>query len=124
MLNSFKRYFNKIAGPRLKYKHDNKIMGLPKLGSSYGGWIIPVTGLNDWPVCYLAGTGEDILQDNLDISILCVEFHSIEDKRQDLIQSAIKKLEEGNYIVAARENLDFTFVSRKHYESKKNESGK
>jgi FkbM family methyltransferase len=33
---------------------------LIKLGTSYGGWIIPEGFINDNSICYLAGAGEDI----------------------------------------------------------------
>lgn len=34
--------------------------GLRKLGSDYGGWIVPVDRLGPGAVCYCAGAGEDI----------------------------------------------------------------
>lgn len=36
---------------------------LRKLGSSYGGWIVPLSLLSPDSVCYLAGVGEDITFD-------------------------------------------------------------
>jgi FkbM family methyltransferase len=38
---------------------------LKKLGTDYGGWIIPTDRLNEGSVCYLAGAGEDISFDVL-----------------------------------------------------------
>ncbi|HET7830819.1 MAG TPA: FkbM family methyltransferase [Candidatus Limnocylindrales bacterium] len=38
-------------------------LGLEKIGSDYGGWIVPTALIDsDW-VCYLAGVGEDITFD-------------------------------------------------------------
>lgn len=37
-----------------------RMSGLRKLGSDYGGWIVPVDRLGPGAVCYCAGAGEDI----------------------------------------------------------------
>lgn len=39
------------------------IKGLEKLGSAYGGWIVPTLDIPAGAVCYLAGVGEDITFD-------------------------------------------------------------
>jgi FkbM family methyltransferase len=39
--------------------------GLKKLGTDYGGWIVPVKSLTKHSVCYSAGAGEDISFDLL-----------------------------------------------------------
>ena len=39
------------------------IRGLEKLGSAYGGWIVPTLDVSEGAVCYLAGVGEDITFD-------------------------------------------------------------
>lgn len=33
---------------------------LEKLGTAYGGWVVPTTMLSDKSICYCAGVGEDI----------------------------------------------------------------
>lgn len=43
----------------LKYRV-NKCKSLKKLGTSYGGWIVPTNLLNKKSVCYCVGAGEDI----------------------------------------------------------------
>ncbi len=40
---------------------------LERLGSDYGGWVIPVSLLSEDSVCYLAGVGEDI---SFDLSLI------------------------------------------------------
>lgn len=37
-----------------------KIPSLEKIGSEYGGWVIPTSLITSKSICYLAGTGEDI----------------------------------------------------------------
>jgi FkbM family methyltransferase len=39
------------------------IRGLEKLGSAYGGWIVPTLAISEGAVCYFAGVGEDITFD-------------------------------------------------------------
>ncbi|MBC8038607.1 MAG: FkbM family methyltransferase [Rhizobiales bacterium] len=41
----------------------HSIKGLEKLGSAYGGWIVPTLDISAGAVCYLAGVGEDITFD-------------------------------------------------------------
>jgi len=41
----------------------HSIKGLEKLGSAYGGWIVPTLDISEGAVCYLAGVGEDITFD-------------------------------------------------------------
>ena len=57
---------------------------------------------------------DSIAEDNVDIKILCVEFHLIENKGLQKIQLAIKKLEENNFVALARENFDFTFINKRY----------
>jgi FkbM family methyltransferase len=55
-----------------------------------------------------------IVEDDIDIKILCIEFHHKKEEGLQKIQMAIKMLEENNFVVIARENLDFTFVHKKY----------
>src|ERR1035437_456233 len=41
---------------KIKFKH----IDIERIGTTYGGWSIPVNLLNSDSVCYLAGAGEDI----------------------------------------------------------------
>jgi FkbM family methyltransferase len=56
---------------------------------------------------------ESILEDNIPIKILCVEFHK-HGNQLGQIQSCLEKLEANNYRVVAREEMDFTFINRLH----------
>ena len=60
MLNILKSYFKKITTPAIQYKRYKGNLKLEKLGSDYGGWIIPTQLINERSVCYLVGAGEDI----------------------------------------------------------------
>jgi len=55
---------------------------------------------------------DSILKSNIDIRVLCVEFHLQKENGAGLIQSTIKKLEENNFAVIAREHYDFTFIKK------------
>jgi len=60
MWNSFGKKIQHWLRPPLRttlYRIPEK---LEKLGTQYGGWIIPPQLLNKHSVCYLAGAGEDI----------------------------------------------------------------
>lgn len=46
--------------PDLKFKLHKTAGKLEKLGSAYGGWIIPTNHLSVNSICYMAGAGEDI----------------------------------------------------------------
>jgi len=247
MLTSIKKYIKKLIKPELKFELYKTPYRLEKLGTEYGGWIVPVDLFNEHFVCYLAGAGQDIsfdtavakkfhcevfifdptpgaklhfdkvmnaaaegrstadidnvqyeldkyivnhlhysdvglwhvkdvlkffqpkddahishsitnlqktekfievqvdtlpnimranghsrldilkldiegaefnvidsiLENNIDIRILCVEFHLQKDGGLDLIQSTIKKLEANHFAVIAREHLDFTFIKKR-----------
>ncbi len=41
----------------------SKTPNLKKIGSEYGGWIVPTELINEKSICYLAGVGEDITFD-------------------------------------------------------------
>jgi FkbM family methyltransferase len=56
---------------------------------------------------------DSILNSNIDIRVLCVEFHLQKENGLGLIQATIKKLEENNFAVIAREHYDFTFIKKK-----------
>lgn len=60
MLKILKSYFKKITTPAIRYKRYPVNLKLEKLGSDYGGWIIPTQLVNERSVCYLVGAGEDI----------------------------------------------------------------
>ncbi|MGZ3839776.1 MAG: FkbM family methyltransferase [Flavisolibacter sp.] len=53
---------------------------------------------------------DTIIEDQLDIRVLCVEFHTNKEGHLDKVQEAVSKLENAGYRVVAREHLDFTFV--------------
>jgi FkbM family methyltransferase len=57
---------------------------------------------------------DSLLEDHVAIRILCVEFHK-EDGKLHRIQKYLDKLQSCDYKVVAAENLDFTFINRKHY---------
>lgn len=57
---------------------------------------------------------DSIIEDNVNIKILCIEFHFIKNQGLQKIQSAIKRLEENNFVVLARENFDFTFINKNY----------
>lgn len=44
-----------LTGQRIQSRHD-----LVRLGSRYGGWIVPSSAVQAHSVCYCAGVGEDI----------------------------------------------------------------
>lgn len=60
MFATFKNILKKVLPKDYKYKLHRLPAKLEKLGSEYGGWIIPVDYINIESVCYLAGAGEDI----------------------------------------------------------------
>ncbi len=58
---------------------------------------------------------ESIIEDRIDIKVICVEydeyFHSIDDKYQDRIQASVKSLVTHGYLlVCAQGNCNYTFV--------------
>ena len=55
---------------------------------------------------------DSIIEDRINIHILCVEFHNQGKNGLDQIQSSINKLAANNYAVIARENLDLTFINK------------
>ena len=50
-----KLFTDPITGSRIQNK-----VNLVKLGSKYGGWVVPKNHLSNKSVCYLVGAGEDI----------------------------------------------------------------
>ena len=60
MFDKFKAGIKKIIGKDVKYKIQKTSSELKKLGSQYGGWIVPIDFFNENSICYLAGAGEDI----------------------------------------------------------------
>ncbi len=71
MLSGIKKYVKEIFGRDLQFKLHRTSYRLEKLGTDYGGWIVPVDLLNEHSVCYLAGAGEDI---SFDVA-LAKKFH-------------------------------------------------
>ncbi|MEO8764196.1 MAG: FkbM family methyltransferase [Ginsengibacter sp.] len=57
---------------------------------------------------------DSILEDKVDVKILCIEFHLIEKEGLQKIQLAINKLEENNFVVIAREGFDFTLINKSY----------
>jgi FkbM family methyltransferase len=51
---------------------------LVRLGSRYGGWIVPLTALDSSSVCYCAGVGEDISFDLALIERFDCEVHAFD----------------------------------------------
>jgi FkbM family methyltransferase len=60
MLAKLKNYVKNLIAPDLKYSLLKTTDKLEKLGTSYGGWLIPVNLLTSGSICYMAGAGEDI----------------------------------------------------------------
>ena len=60
MFKNLKKTIKNLISPDLKFKLYTAVGKLEKLGSSYGGWIIPVEYLNKKSICYVMGAGEDI----------------------------------------------------------------
>ena len=60
MLHTIKSKLKVFFGKDVSYHKIKTSLQLEKLGSTYGGWTIPVTLLNESSICYLAGAGEDI----------------------------------------------------------------
>lgn len=68
MIKLIKRRFKKILTKAFLYTVRSQIQPLPnlvRLGTMYGGWVIPANFLNAQSICYLAGAGEDISFDVL-----------------------------------------------------------
>lgn len=59
---------------------------------------------------------DSILADKLSIAVLCVEFHPSAELGLQPVQAMISKLEQNNYSVIAREDLDFTFINNNVYQ--------
>lgn len=60
MMQRIKKYIKRLLVPDLRYKIHKTPYALQKLGTAYGGWIIPDGLLGKDSICYLAGAGEDI----------------------------------------------------------------
>lgn len=65
MLEKLKARIKAILLPGIRWRLHNTPARLEKLGTAYGGWIVPVGLINERSVCYLAGAGEDISFDIL-----------------------------------------------------------
>ncbi|HVU55841.1 MAG TPA: FkbM family methyltransferase [Puia sp.] len=53
---------------------------------------------------------DTILEDGIDITILCVEFHPEKDGSKARIQAALDKLVDHGFRIIARDEMDFTFL--------------
>lgn len=71
MFRKLKRRVKQLLFPDIRYRLHKVPATLGKLGTDYGGWIIPLEWVNEHSVCYLAGAGEDISFDVL----LANRFH-------------------------------------------------
>ena len=60
MIHRIKKYIKRLIAPDLRYRIHKTSYTLQKLGTAYGGWIIPTGLLGKDSICYLAGAGEDI----------------------------------------------------------------
>jgi FkbM family methyltransferase len=68
-----------------------------RLGSAYGGWILPETGLNADSICYLVGAGEDISFDlDLAYRLRCV-VHIIDPTPRSVhhVEEVLKRIKGG-----------------------------
>ena len=105
MLRNLKRAIKKPVLPDCIFKL-HRTAGKPqKLGSSSAGGIIEGA---EFEVI------DSIMEDNVNIKILCLEFHLTEKQELQKIQPAIKKLSENGFTVPARENFDFTFINKNY----------
>jgi FkbM family methyltransferase len=66
MLHTIKAKIKEILKKDVQYILQETSLELKKLGSAYGGWIIPIELINANSICYSAGAGEDI---SFDISL-------------------------------------------------------
>lgn len=60
---------------------------------------------------------DTIIADHLAIKVLCVEFHPSKERGLEPVREAIKKLEQNNFKVIVKEDLDFTFINTGLYKS-------
>jgi FkbM family methyltransferase len=60
MLHTIKAKIKKILKKDVKYISQETSLELKKIGSAYGGWIIPIGLINANSICYSVGAGEDI----------------------------------------------------------------
>jgi RNA polymerase-binding transcription factor DksA len=104
MLRNLKKAIKKLVLPDLIFKLHRTAGEPEKLGSSYAGWVIEGA---EFEVI------DSIAEDNVNIKILCIEFHLMEKQGLQKIQPAIKKLEENSFAVC-RENFDFTFINKNY----------
>lgn len=56
----YSQFFKAIRVDPVTLKKYNQLKSLEKIGTEYGGWIIPTNILNKDSICYSAGIGEDI----------------------------------------------------------------
>jgi FkbM family methyltransferase len=54
---------------------------------------------------------QSILEDKINIKILCVEFHPDKDGNIQQVQSALDKMKANGYSIIARDEMDFTFLN-------------
>jgi FkbM family methyltransferase len=66
---------------------------------------------------------DSVLTDGLAIKVLCVEFHPSKELGLQPVQAMISKLEQNNYKVIAREDLDFTFINYNIYQPASGKAG-
>ncbi len=71
-LKRLKKFLKQILLRDIRYTLYKTPYPLEKLGTGYGGWIIPAGLLHAGSVCYLAGAGEDISFD----TALAMRYHS------------------------------------------------
>jgi FkbM family methyltransferase len=65
MIKKIKARIKALFVPGIRCRVHKTTARLEKLGTDYGGWIIPIELIDERSVCYLAGAGEDISFDTL-----------------------------------------------------------
>lgn len=58
---------NGYLGPQMQNRQQTSRCQLERLGSEYGGWVIPANQLKSDSICYCAGVGEDV---SFDLAVL------------------------------------------------------
>ncbi|MFA5023115.1 MAG: FkbM family methyltransferase [Candidatus Paceibacterota bacterium] len=106
--------FNELTRPR--YRATPLAGGLERIGTNYGGWMIPRGLFNQSSICYLAGAGEDI---SLDVGI--VEKYGSQAFIFDPTPGAvahfkdlIEKTERGEKMPINNSSTEFYSLSRKN----------
>jgi FkbM family methyltransferase len=57
---TYKYFFKTIRVDPITLKKIHPLKSLEKIGTDYGGWVIPLKLINEDSICYSAGIGEDI----------------------------------------------------------------